>query len=143
MMGVARGVLLPGHDPRECTDYMVGLDIGELAPGHRLTMRGLCLDRSRRLWLHYAWVPGITQAQGEDSGVWVNVRYGADVSASTSYEGSYDTSGGVSSEGEIGYENLAPQARHVWFDFFTTSDDEHRVIRVTVDLATGAAQTQK
>ena len=57
MMGVARGVLLPGHDPRECTDYMVGLDIGELAPGHRLTMRGLCLDRSRRLWLHYAWVP--------------------------------------------------------------------------------------
>ncbi len=58
-------------------------------------------------------------------------------------QGSYDTSGGLSSEGEIGYENLAPQARHVWFDFFTTSDDEHRVIRVTVDLATGAAQTQK
>jgi hypothetical protein len=45
-------------------------------------MRGLCLDRSRRLWLHYAWVPGITKAQGEDSGAWLNLRYGADVSAS-------------------------------------------------------------
>jgi hypothetical protein len=52
-------------------------------------------------------------------------------------------SGGLSSEGEIGYENLPPQARYVWFDFFTTSDDEHRVIRVTVDLATGTVQTQK
>jgi hypothetical protein len=31
----------------------------------------------------------------------------------------------------------------VWFDFFTTSDDEHRVIRVTVDLATSTVQTQK
>ena len=142
-MGVARGVLLPGHDPGECTDYPVGLDVGELAPGHRLTMRGLCLDRSRRLWLHYAWVPGITEAQGEASGVWLNVRYGTDVSASTNYEGSYDTSDGLSSEGEIGYENLPPQARHVWFDFFTTSDDDHRVIRVTVDLVTGTVQTRK
>lgn len=106
-------------------------------------MRGLCLDRSRRLWLHYAWIPGITQAQGEDSGVWLNVEYGVDVPASTNYEGSYDTSGGLSSEGEIGYGNLPPQARHVCFDFFTTSDDEHRVILVTVDLATGTIQTQK
>jgi len=99
-MGLARGAPLPGHDPRECTDHLAGLDIGELAPGHRLTMRGLCLDRSRRLWLNYAWVPGITQAQGEDSGIWLNVEYGADVPASTNYEGSYDTSGGPRSEGD-------------------------------------------
>jgi hypothetical protein len=122
---------------------VAGLDIGELAPGHKLTMRGLCLDRSRRLWLHYTWIPGLSQPQGEDSGVWLNVAYGADVPAGTNCEGSYDTSGGPRSDGEIGYENLPPQARHVWFDFFTTSDDEHRVIRVTVDLATGTVQTQK
>jgi hypothetical protein len=104
---------------------------------------GLCLDRSRRLWLNYEWVPGITQAQGEESGVWLNVAYGADVPASTNYQGSYDTSGGLGSKGEIGYENLPSQAQHVWFDFFTTSDEEHRVIRVTLDLATGTVQTQK
>jgi hypothetical protein len=65
-------------------------------------MGELCLDRPRRLWLHYAWVPGITRAHGEDSGVWLNVEYGADAPASTNYEGSYDTSGGPRSEGEIG-----------------------------------------
>lgn len=133
---------MPGHDPRECTDYRADLDIGELAPGHRLIMRGICLG-SGRLWLHYARVPGITQAQGEDSGVWLNVEYGADVPASTDYEGSYDTSGGLSSEGEIGYERPPAQARRVWFDFSATSDDEHRVVRVMVDLATGQLLTEK
>ena len=35
---------------------------------------------------------------------WLNVEYGADVPASTNYVASYDTSGGLCSEGEIGYE---------------------------------------
>jgi hypothetical protein len=71
------------------------------------------------------------------------VEYGADVPASTNYTGSYDTRGGVSSEGEIGYDQPPQQARRLWFDFFATSDDEHRVLRVTVDLATGQLLTKK
>jgi hypothetical protein len=31
----------------------------------------------------------------------------------------------------------------VWFDFFATRDDEHRVVRVTVYLATGHLLTEK
>lgn len=63
--------------------------------------------------------------------------------ASTNYAGSYDTRGGVSSEGEIGYDQPPQQARRLWFDFFATSDDEHRALRVTVDLATGHLLTVK
>lgn len=50
---------LPDHDPHECTDYRFDLVIGELAPGHRLIMRGICPNRFDRPWLAYGWVPGI------------------------------------------------------------------------------------
>src|SRR5258708_33095464 len=57
---------LPGHDPATsgCTDFVVGPDIGELAPGHRLVVRGGCLDIDGRLWLHYALTPGLSEAKG-------------------------------------------------------------------------------
>ena len=136
---------LLGHDPRDCTDHPVGLDVGELAPGHRLIVRGICLKYDR-LWLYYAWVPGITGSQGEESGVWLTVEYGADVLPDDlNYAGSYDTDGGASSEGEIGYSRPPGEARCVWFDFFATDDDEceHRVARLTIELATVHVQTDK
>jgi hypothetical protein len=44
--------------------------------GERLIAAGA---REDRLWLCYAWVPGITAPTGEESGVCLNVKYGADV----------------------------------------------------------------
>ena len=85
----------PGHDltTSGCTDYMVGADIGELAPGHRLLVRGVCVD-GERLWLYYAWTPGLTEPMGEDSGIWLTVEYGADVlPKDLSCAGSYGTAG--------------------------------------------------
>jgi hypothetical protein len=135
----------PGHDPDTsgCSDYPVGADIGELAPGHRLLVRGVCLDRGR-LWLYYAWTPGLTEPMGEDSGVWLNVEYDADVlPRDLSYVGSYGTDGGEFSEGEISYDRPPECARRVWFDFYATTDDAHRVCRVTIDLATRRAQVER
>lgn len=44
---------------------------GELAPGHRLLVRGVCLD-GERFSLYYAWTPGLSEAMGEDSGIWLS-----------------------------------------------------------------------
>ena len=128
-----------GHDPAlgACTDYVVEADIGELSPGHRLTVRGVCLDQDGdRLWLFYAWTPGLTEPMGEDSGVWLNVENGADMPAADgSSAGSYSTDGGEFSEGEIGYALPPASARHLWFDFYAAADEDHRACRLPIDLA--------
>ena len=136
----------PGHDPDTsgCTDYPVAADIGELAPGHRLLVRGVCVDINERLWLYYAWTPGLTEPMGEDSGVWLAVEYGADVlPQDLDYVGSYGTDGGESSEGEISYARPPASARRVWFDFYTTTDEDHGACRVTIDLATRRVQVER
>ena len=128
----------PGHDKatRGCTDYVVATDLGELAPGHRLMVRGVCLDGDR-LWLYYAWTPGLIEPMGEDSGVWLNAEYGDDgMPEDLASDGSYSTGGGEFSEGEISYTPPPERARRVWFDFYSTTDDDHRACRVTIDLAT-------
>jgi hypothetical protein len=135
----------PGHDlaTSGCTDYVVGEDLGELAPGHRLVVRGVCLDGAR-LWLYYAWMPGLTESMGEDSGVCLTVEYGADVlPEDLGAAGSYDTSGGEFSEGEIGYARPPASARRVWFDFYATTDEDHRARRLTIDLATRRVQIER
>src|SRR6266568_8829357 len=68
---------LPGHDPLRCTDYPAGVEIGGLAPERRLIVRGICLDENGRLWLMYTWVPGLTEPMNGESGVALNVEYGA------------------------------------------------------------------
>jgi hypothetical protein len=96
--------------------------------------------------MYYAWAPGITSAMGEDSGVWLTVEYHTDVPPDDgSCAGAYDTSGGASSEGEIGYARPSPEACSVWFDFFATSDDygKHRTSRLAVDLRSGEVNAQK
>jgi hypothetical protein len=135
----------PGHDEAtgRCTDYIVGADIGELAPGRKLLVRGVCLDGDR-LWLYYAWTPGLTELMGEDSGVWLNAEYGADVmSEDFASDGSYSTGGGEFSEGEISYARPPASARRVWFDFYATTDDDHRACRVTIDLVTRRVQVER
>lgn len=135
---------LPGHDPLGCTDYLAGIEIAGLAPTRRLRVRGICLDVEDRLWLMYTWLPGLTAPMGEDSGVELNVEYGADVlPASLDYTGSYGTEGGPSSDGEIGFDRPPGEARRVWFDFSATGDPEGEleVTRLTFDLATGHVTT--
>jgi hypothetical protein len=135
----------PGHDLETsgCTDYVIGTDLGELAPGRRLVVRGVCLDGGE-LWLYYAWTPGLNDLMGLDSGVWLNVDYDADVlPEDLSSVGSYDTSGGEFSEGEISYARPPASARRVWFDFYATTDDEHRACRLTIDLATRRVQVER
>jgi hypothetical protein len=40
-----------------------------VADGHRLIVRGICLDIEDRLWLFYEWAPGLTEPMGEESGI--------------------------------------------------------------------------
>ena len=134
-----------GHDPAlsACTDYVVEADIGELSPGHRLTVGGVCLDRDGDR-LFYAWTPGPTELMGEDSGVWLTVEHGADVpAADSSSTGSYSTDGGEFSDGEIGYALPPASARQLWFDFYAAADDDHRACRLTIDLAARQAQVER
>jgi hypothetical protein len=131
------------HSDLGCTDYVAGVDIGELAPGHRLVVRGVCVD-GPRLWFYYAWMPGLSRLMGEDSGLWLSVEYGADVLPDDlNCAGSYDTGGGDTSDGEICYASPPPHARRVWFDFCTTTDGDHPVCRLTIDLVTGQIQVER
>jgi hypothetical protein len=131
--------VLPGHHPGGCTDFVIGADLGELAPGHRLIVRAACLRMNDRLWLHYAWTPGLTEPM-VDSDFWQKVEYGIDLRpADLDYVGGGDFDGGEVSEGEIGYLLPPADARCVWFDVFTTADKAHRSCRLTIDLATGQA----
>jgi hypothetical protein len=89
-------------------------------------------------------MPGLTEPMREDSGVWLSVEYGADVLPDDlNCVGSYGTDGGEVSEGEICYASPSPDARHVWFDFCTTSDDDHPVCRLSIDLATRQIQIER
>lgn len=132
----------PGHDPHAsgCADYPVGADIGELAPGHRLVVRGVCVD-GQWVSLYYAWTPGLTDLMGGDSGIWLAVDYGADIfPEDLSAIGSYGTDGGEFSDGEISYTRPPAGAKRVWFDFYATRDEEHPACRLTIDLETRRVQ---
>jgi hypothetical protein len=75
---------------------------------------------------------------GEDSAVCLTVEYGADVlPEDLAFAGAYDTGGGESSEGEIGYTRPPASARHVWFDFYATTDEDHRACRLTTTSRPG------
>jgi hypothetical protein len=137
---------LPGHDPATsgCTDFVVEADVGELAPGYRIIVRGVCIDIEGQLWLHYAWTPGLTEPMGEDSDVWLNVEYGADVlPESLDYVGSYATDGGEFSEGQMGYSSPPSSAMYIWFDFYSTADEARPACRLTIDLQASEFQVTR
>ena len=52
-----RGPDLPG-----CMDYLFDLGVGELAPGHQVIARGICLHGGGLL-LHYEVTPGLTAGE--------------------------------------------------------------------------------
>jgi hypothetical protein len=135
--------------------YPVGLDVGDVVPGHRFIVRGICLFH-HQLTLHYAWVPGLT-VDYADGSIFPNFSYIADVPpTSQDHMGSYAPSeGGPYTEGKIQYTQPPTAARYVFFDFFSPEFDydvhfdrrgrpdreylENRVSRLTVELATGHA----
>jgi hypothetical protein len=73
-----------------------------------------------------------------------SVEYGADVlPGDLNCAGSYDTGGSDASDGEICYASPPAHARRVWFDFCNTTDGDHPVCRLTIDLATGQIQVER
>jgi hypothetical protein len=89
-------------------------------------------------------MPGLTDSMGDESGVWLTVEYGADVlPEDLGAAGAYGTDGGEFSEGEIGCALPPASARRVWFDFYATTDEDHRACRLTIDLATKRVQIER
>jgi hypothetical protein len=130
----------PGHQGH-CIDYRADIQLDGLDPGHSLIVRGVCLDDDYdRLWLMYSWVPGLTESMDGESGVALNVEFGADVMPDDrDWGGSYGTDGGISSDGEIVYARPPRHACFAWFDFGASDDPsvERRLARVKVDLVNG------
>jgi hypothetical protein len=137
--------------------YSLELDVGEVALGHRLVVRGISLT-AERLFFDYAFVPGVTEA--EQSDVFLNMFYDADVSpADWNYEDCWGPlEGGAFTEGDVHYTRPPLAARCAWFDFFRPDFvwEEHlgrrgpdadylanRISRLTVDLRTGAAKVER
>lgn len=142
----------------EHIEYEFDIDVGDVAPGHRLFARGICLFDDQ-LSLKYAWVPGLTHDYGEGPvDIWPNVWYDADVSPpNQNMIGSYGPcDGGPVTEGDFQYSCPGPGARYAFFDFFEPNFDvdgnldgdghpdveylANRVSRLTVDLQTGHAE---
>jgi hypothetical protein len=140
--------------------YSFDIDVGEFDLGHRLIARSITLWNDR-LFFQYAFVPGITPEEWEDRSVFLNAHYDADVSPpdwnSVGTFGPFE--GGPSTEGDDQYARPPREARYVWFDFFLIDFDymvhhgpdgrgdedyvRNRVRRLTLDLATGDARTEK
>jgi len=138
----ARGPDVPG-----CLDYSFDLDVGELACGHRVITRGICLHGGA-LVLRYEFAPGVTAGEERRTGLLFDADYDAYVP--TSYDGAMlgamaRLEGGATTAGSRSFPLPPPQARRVWFDFFAAGDDgnEHRVSRLTIDLASGQAWIEK
>jgi len=145
-------------DDSEHIEYEFDVDVGDVAPGHRLFARGVCLF-SDQLSLNYAWVPGLKHHYGEGPvDIWPNVWYDADVSPpDQTMTGAYGPcDGGPVTEGRFQYSRPCAGARYAYFDFFKPEFDplEHvdrdwrpdaeylknRVSRLTVDLESGHAE---
>jgi hypothetical protein len=125
--------------------YSLDLDIGEVADGYRMVVRGVSL-RGENLLFECELVP--EPAEGAE--VWPSMNYGADVSPPGWNQGW--------SEGET-YERPVPEARHVRFDFFRSDYDWlghfhrgggpdsdyylNRIARLTLDLESGQARLEK
>jgi hypothetical protein len=131
-------------DPRS---YSLDLDIGEAADGYHLIVRSISLT-AQHLLFDFAYIPEIPEERRGE--LWPNINYDADVSPRGWNAGS--------SDGEW-YERPVPGARYAYFDFFrpgyewTKHFDRHgqpdsdylrnRIARLTFDLRTGHAQTEK
>jgi hypothetical protein len=143
----AAGVRIAAPKPRGRVTHPLDLDIGEVALGHHLVVRGISLT-SENLILEWAFVPEVAEeASGE---VWPNMNYGADVSPPGWNQGVSDWDG---------FERPVPEARHAWLDFFHPDYDwmghfdrrgqpdsdylRNRIARLTFNLNTAEAHIEK
>lgn len=147
---------VPGPPPpeppaRDCPAYQLGLDLGQVAPGHRLIAEGFCLHDSY-VTLFYSFTGGATEQHRNQSELSLNAWYDADVSPeSADYHGAFGLSDdGQRVEGSIEYPAPPAEATVAWFDIFPVDfdtimhvdkdwapDDDYlrsRVSRLTIDL---------
>ena len=142
---------LPERPERDCPEYALGVDLGQVSPGHRLTVDGFCLQGGY-LTLFCSFTGGVP-GRWEAGALRLNAWYDADVSpASQDWHGSIGTSeGGDRIEGTTEWEAPPAAATVAWFDFFPVSFDtimhvskrgvpdsdylSHRLSRLTIDLA--------
>ena len=143
-VGAAR-VRTATPEPSSSVTYSLGLDIGEVADGYHLIVRGVSLT-GENLLVDCAFAPELT----EEARVWPEMNYGADVSPPGWNQGRSDF--------DV-FERPVPEAHHVWFDFFRPDYDwlghlDHReqpgsdylrnhIARLTLDLKTGEAQIER
>jgi hypothetical protein len=129
-------------DPRT---YSLDLDIGEVADGYHLIVRGISLTGAN-LVVDWAFVPELA----EEVHLWPVMSYDADVSPR-------GWNGWVSDFG--GFERPVPEARYAWVDFFRCGYDwmghfdrsgqpdgdylRNRIARLIFDLKTGEAAIDK
>jgi hypothetical protein len=135
----------PVPAPETWVTHPLDLDIGEVADGYHLIARSISLS-AKHLLFEFAFVPERT---GEAE-VWLNMSYGADIPPGQDYMGA---------GGEVQYARPALEARYAWFDFFRPDYEwyghwdrsgqpdsdylRNRIARLTFDLKTGEAQTEK
>jgi hypothetical protein len=138
-----RGPALP-----DCMDLSFDLGIGELAPGHQVIARGICLHDGG-LVLHYEFAPGLTaeETYRNLSQFSFHVSYETDVPADRDDASTgvlAPSMGGATTRGSRSFRSPPREARLAWFDFFTADhyDPEGRVSRLTVDLITGDARVE-
>jgi hypothetical protein len=142
---VAASARSPAPTPETWVTHPLDLDIGEVADGYHLIARSISLS-AKHLRFEFAFAPERT----EGAEAWLNMSYGADIPTSQDYMGIGD---------EVQYTRPPPGARYAWFDFFRPDYEWHghwdrsgqpdrdylrnRIARLTFDLKTGEAQTEK
>lgn len=153
----APGPPVPERSARDCPEYVLSADLGEVSPGYHLIADGFCLHRGY-LTLFYSFTGGVSKRW--EAGARLNAWYDADVTpASQDWHGSIGTSeDGDRIEGTSEYEAPPTAATVAWFDFFPVSFDtimhvgkhgvpdsdylSHRLSRLTIDLASRAASIE-
>jgi hypothetical protein len=142
----------------DCPQHHLGLDLGEVAPGHRLVADGWCLHGDY-LTLFYFFT-GAPPAPHESADLFLNAWYDADVSPP---DANYHGADGLSPDsgllgGSIEYSRPPAEATVAWLDIFDVDFDvdihvsrhwvpdedylRSRISRLTFDLAgrTGSAE---
>ena len=84
--------------------YPLDLDIGDVADGYHLIVRSISLTGAN-LVVDWAFVPELA----EETHLWPNMSYDADVSPRGWNQGVSDFGG---------FERPVPEARYAWLDFF-------------------------
>jgi hypothetical protein len=158
VVSISTGAAGPPRPAEDCPQHHLGLDLGEVAPGHRLIADGWCLHRGYlTLFYHFTGAP--PGEAWESADLFLNAWYGADVSPP---DGNFHGAFGLAKdsgrlEGTIEYTRPPDEATVAWLDIFDVDFDvdihvsrngpdedylRSRISRLTLDLAgrTGSAE---